>query len=93
MDQVAETEVPYSPNWWKQRSSEQLQQMVRAGLAAGDHGAEAICELERRAREHAAAQERQAERLVVKKEDRRLQILAAVLVTLVIAIAAVLLIR
>lgn len=93
MDQVAEAEAPFSPNWWKQRSSEQLQQMVRAGLAAGDHGAEAIRELERRAQEDAAAQEHKAEQQVVQKEDRRLQILAVVLITLVIAIGIVLVMR
>jgi predicted nucleic acid-binding Zn ribbon protein len=93
MDQVADTEAPYSANWWKQRSSEQLQQMVRAGLAAGEHGAEAIRELERRAREHAAAQEHREELQVAHKEDRRLQILAVVLIALVIAVGVVLLIR
>jgi predicted nucleic acid-binding Zn ribbon protein len=67
--------------------------MVRAGLAAGDHGAEAIRELERRAREHAAAQERREELEVVHKEDRRLQILAVVLIALIVAVGIVLLIR
>ena len=93
MDQVAEAEALYSPSWWKARSSEQLQQMVRAGLAAGDQGAAAIRELERRAQEHAAAQERRSELQVVKKEDRRLQILAVILVALVIGVGVLLLIR
>ena len=77
MDQVAEAETPYSADWWEERTSEQLQEMVRAGLGAGEYGAGAIRELERRARKHAAVQEREAE----------------VLVALLIAMGAVLLMR
>ena len=93
MNQVAGAEAPYSPGWWKSRSSEQLQQMVRAGLAAGDEGAGAIRELERRAQESAAAQEHEAELKSVQKEHRRLQILAMLLIALVIAVAVRLLTR
>lgn len=93
MDQVAEVEPPYSPNSWKAVSNEQLQRLVRAGLAAGDEGAEAIRELERRAQANAAAEEHKAELQVVQKEDRRLQILVVILIALVIGIAIVLLMR
>lgn len=93
MNQVAEAEAPYSPNWWKTRSSEQLQQMVRAGFAAGDQGVGAIRELERRAQANAAAQEHQAEQQVVQKEDRRLQLLAVILIAVVIAMGVILILR
>lgn len=93
MDQVADAEAPYSANWWEERSSEQLQEMVRAGLSAGEYGAGAVRELERRARRHAAAKEREAEVLVAEKQDRRIKILAGILVALLVTMGIVLLIR
>jgi hypothetical protein len=93
MGQVAEADAPYSPTWWKTRSTEQLQHMVRAGFAAGDEGIGAIRELERRAQANAAAQEHEVQRQEVRKEDNRLQILAGILIALVISIGVVLLIR
>ena len=93
MDQVAEADALYSPKWWHERSTEQLQQMVRGGFAAGDYGTGALRELERRAREHAAAEEQQAQVIAAARQERRIRILAGVLVGLLMAIGLVLLIR
>jgi cytosine/adenosine deaminase-related metal-dependent hydrolase len=93
MDQVAEADALCSPKGWHERSVEQFQHMVRAGFAAGDYGTGALRELERRAREHAAAEEQQAQVIAAAKQERRIRVLAGLLVGLLIAIGLVLFIR
>lgn len=89
----AEAEQLYSREWWESRTGNELQHIVRSGLAAGDVGMQAHRELERRARELDKADEEKAELKVAHGAVLRLRILAGVLIVLLIILLAEKLIR
>jgi hypothetical protein len=93
MNDVAEAEARYSPNWWGNRTLEELQDLARTGLASGQAGSGALREIERRARERANADQQQTKLEVAKKEGLRIQLLAGTLVALLIAVIALVLLR
>ena len=89
----AEAEQLYSREWWESRTGNELQHIVRSGLAAGDVGMQAHRELERRARELDKADEEKAELKVAHGAVLRLRILGGVLIVLLIILLAEKLIR
>lgn len=89
----AEAEQLYSREWWESRTGNELQHIVRSGLAAGDVGMQAHRELERRARELTRADEQKAELKVAHGAVLRLRILGGVLIFLLIILVAEKLIR
>jgi hypothetical protein len=91
MDDVLEAEVSFSASWWESRTSEQLQDMIRGGFAVGEASAGAHREIERRARERARLEKREAELRAVHR--KRLGMLSSVEIAMLIALAALLLIR
>jgi len=93
MDQAGELERLHSREWWESRTGNELQQIVRGGLAAGDVGVQAHREIERRARELDKADEQKSEIQVAINTALRLRILAGVLVALLILLVVAGLIR
>jgi len=92
MDQ-AEAEQLYSREWWESRTGNELQHIVRSGLAAGDAGLQAHRELERRARELDKADEEKAELQVAHGAVLRIRILGGVLIFLLILLVVMKLVR
>lgn len=86
MNEVAEVERLYSRQWWESRTNNELQEMVRGGLAAGESGAGAHRELERRARELRRAEEQQAVLRETHKTKLRVRILAAAFLVMLISL-------
>lgn len=86
MIEVAEVERLYSRQWWESRSNNELQDLVRGGLAAGESGAGAHRELERRARALRKAEEQEAELQESRNTVLRIRILAAAFLALLIAL-------
>ena len=93
MNDVAEAEARYSENWWESRTLEELQDLARTGLASGNVGSGALCEIERRARERASADQQKTELRAVEKESLRIRLLAVVLIALLVGVIAVVLLR
>ncbi len=87
MNEVAEVERLYSRQWWESRTNNELQQMVRGGLA-GESGAGAHREIERRARELRRAKEHEAELEESRRAILRIRILAAAFLALLVALLA-----
>ena len=85
MDQ-AELQRPHSREWWESRTGTELQEIIRSGLSAGDVGVQAQCEIERRARELAKAEDQKVEEKTAHGSVLRLQILGGVLAALLILI-------
>jgi len=85
-----ETEARLSPDWWESLTGEQLQEMTRGGLEAGEYGAGAHREIERRARERARLEQQETE---VQKKGFRLRTLTVLEVLMLIALLIMLLIR
>ena len=92
MNQGVEAEAPFSAEWWHSCSNEQLHELMRGGFADSDAAVGAHRELERRAREHAKAEEVDARIIASQKETQRLKILSGVLIAFlaVLALAALL---
>lgn len=76
---------------WQDRSSDELQAIVRRGAQAGDLFFAASCEMERRAREAEAA--RDAERVVEVRAVKRLRWEVYVLLAVMAAASVILLLR
>jgi hypothetical protein len=93
MIEVAEVERLYSRQWWESRTNNELQEMVRGGLAAGESGAGAHRELERRARALRVAEEHEAELQETHKTALRIRILASAFLVMLIALLALEFIR
>lgn len=93
MIEVAEVERLYSRQWWESRTNNELQEMVRGGLAAGESGAGAHRELERRARALRVAEEHEAELQETHKTALRIRILASAFLAMLIALLALEFIR
>lgn len=89
----AEAEQAYSREWWESRTGNELQHIVRSGLAAGDVGMQAHQELERRARALDKADEQKAEIKVAHGAVLRLRILGGVLIFLLILLVIMKLVR
>jgi hypothetical protein len=92
MDQ-AELERPYSRQWWESRTSSELQDMLRSGLASGDVGVEAHREIERRAQELGKAEEQKVEEKAARGAVFRLQILGGALAVLLVLLVVMKLVR
>jgi hypothetical protein len=90
MDEVAEAEAQLSPGWWQSRSSAQLHDMARGGLAAGELGAGAHREIERRARECARAQKKEAEHRAERVKGIRISVLGGLEIAMLLALGAML---
>jgi hypothetical protein len=88
MNEVAEVERLYSRQWWEYRTNNELQEMVRGGLAAGESGVGAHREIERRARELRKAEEHRAVLEEAHKTALRIRILAAAFLAMLIALLA-----
>jgi len=86
MNEVAEVDRPYSRQWWEDRTNNELQQMVRGGLSAGESGAGAHREFERRARQLRKAEEDEAQRQETHKTALRVRILAAAFLVMLISL-------
>ncbi|HEX3422747.1 MAG TPA: hypothetical protein VHS33_05025 [Sphingomicrobium sp.] len=86
MNEVAEVERLYSRQWWENRSNNELQEMVRGGLAAGESGAGAHREIERRARQMRKAEEDEAQRQETHRTALRIRILAAAFLAMLISL-------
>ena len=93
MSQTIDVEMLYSADWWQSRTNEQLQELLRSGFAVGQAGPGAHRELERRAREHARAEEQQAQLLAEQKKMLRLRILGSVLLAVLLILLAAMLTR
>jgi hypothetical protein len=91
MDQLAEAEASQSAEWWRSRTSGQLLEMLQADVVVGG-AAGAHRELERRARELARADEREAEMIRQHNKVLRLRILGVFLLAALIALAVTILI-
>jgi hypothetical protein len=74
---------PYSPEWWRARSTEELRQMISGGSAAFE---DATAELERRAGERLREQERSERAEAARKRRLRLTILGIFLLAGLVAI-------
>ena len=86
-----EAQAAYPASWWENRSSEQLQDLLRAGLIGGELYDGAQRELERRARESARlAEQAVADRRRERVDEGNRIALAASAVSVLTAIAAVL---
>jgi hypothetical protein len=85
MNEVAEVERLYSRQWWESRTNNELQEMVRGGLAA-ESGAGAHWEIERRARELRRAEEHEAELEETHRTTLRIRILAAAFLAMLISL-------
>jgi hypothetical protein len=90
MDQVAEAETRLSPDWWQSRTSAQLHDMARGGLAAGEFGAGAHREIERRARERERMQQKEAEHRAERVKGIRIGTLGFLEIAMLIALGAML---
>jgi hypothetical protein len=86
MNEVAEVERLYSRLWWESRTNNELQEMVRGGLAAGESGAGAHREIERRARELRRAEEHEEQLQEIHKTALRIRILAAAFLVMLISL-------
>jgi hypothetical protein len=86
MNEVAEVDRLYSRQWWEGRTNNELQELVRGGLAAGESGAGAHRELERRARELRKAEEDEAQRQETNRTALRVRILAAAFLVMLISL-------
>jgi hypothetical protein len=93
MDEVAEAEAQLSPGWWQSRTIAQLHDMVQGGLAAGELGAGAHREIERRARERARLERIEAEHRAVRARGLRIGMLSGLEIAMLVALGAVLLLR
>jgi predicted nucleotidyltransferase component of viral defense system len=93
MNQSVEAEPRYSAEWWENRTNEQLHELLRGGFAESEDGVGAHRELERRARQHARANEQEARIVASQKETLRLKILSGVLIAFLVVLAAVALLR
>lgn len=93
MNQGVEAEALYSAEWWQNCTNEQLHELMRGGFADTEAGVGAHREIERRAREHARAEDLEAKVVASRKETLRLKILSGVLIAFLIALAAVALMR
>jgi hypothetical protein len=87
MTEVAEVERLFSRLWWESRTNNELQEMVRGGLA-GQSGAGAHLELERRARELRKAEEHEAELHETHKTALRVRILGSAFLAMLLALLA-----
>jgi hypothetical protein len=86
MNGVAEVERLYSRQWWESRTNNELQELVRGGLAAGESGAGAHREIERRARNLRKAEEHEVQLEETRKTALRIRILAAAFLALLISL-------
>ncbi len=86
MNEVAEVERLYSRQWWESRSISELQDMVRGGFAAGESGAGAHRELERRAQELRKAEEYARKTQETHKTALRIRILAVAFLAMLVAL-------
>lgn len=86
MNEVAEVERLYSRQWWESRTNNELQEMARGGLAAGESGAGAHREIERRARELRRAEEQEARLQETHKTALRIRILAAAFLVMLVSL-------
>jgi hypothetical protein len=91
MDEVVEAEAELSQGWWQSRTSAQLHDMARGGLAAGEFGAGAHREIERRARERLRLEQVEADQKVRRAKGVRISILGAVEIAMLIVFGALLL--
>jgi hypothetical protein len=86
MNEVAEVDRLYSRQWWEGRTNNELQELVRGGLAAGESGAGAHRELERRARQLSKAEEVETQRQETHMTALRVRILAAAFLVMLISL-------
>ena len=93
MDDVLEAETSFTASWWESRTTDQLQDMIRGGFAVGEASAGAHREIERRAREHARLERHQAELRAVHRTRVKLGMLSGVEIAMLVALAALLLMR
>lgn len=93
MNQSVEAEAFHSAQWWENLTNEQLHELMRGGFADSEAGVGAHRELERRAREHAKDEEREAKVVASRKETLRLKILSGVLIAFLAVLAAAALMR
>ena len=93
MNEVAEVDRLYSRQWWEDRTNNELQEMVRGGLSAGESGAGAHRELERRARQLRKAEEDEAQRQETHNTALRVRILAAAFLVMLISLVILELVR
>jgi hypothetical protein len=91
MNEVAEAGAQLSSSWWQSRTSAQLHDMARGGLAAGELGAGAHREIERRARERLRIEQAEAEHKVQRAKGVRISILGAVENAMLVVCGAMLL--
>ena len=85
MNQVAEVERLYSRQWWESRTNNELQEMVRGGLA-GESGAGAHREIERRACALRKAEENEARLQETHRTALRIRILAVAFLVMLISL-------
>ena len=83
---------PFSPEWWRSRSAEELRALLDRGFGSSAFEG-ATAEAERRAREELKAEDQAAESVASHKRSLRLGILEAVLLGCLLAIIAALLMR
>ena len=86
MNEVAEVERLYSRQWWESRTNNELQEMVRGGLAAGESGVGAHREIERRACALRTAEEREAKLQETHRTALRVRILATAFLVMLISL-------
>lgn len=86
MNDVAEVERLYSRQWWESRTNNELQEMVRGGLAAGESGVGAHREIERRACELRRAEENEAQLQETRRAALRIRILAIAFLVMLISL-------
>jgi hypothetical protein len=86
MNEVVEVDRLYSRQWWEGRTNNELQELVRGGLAAGESGAGAHRELERRARQLRRAEEDEAQRQETHRTALRVRILATAFLVMLISL-------
>jgi hypothetical protein len=92
-DTVANADVPFSPGWWHNRSTEELRAIMNRGIGMGAAFDGATAEAERRARELAQADDQAADREALRKKRLRRIILEGLLLACMFALVAALLIR
>lgn len=86
MNEVAEIDRLYSRQWWESRTNNELQEMVRGGLAAGESGAGAHREIERRACALRRAEENEAQLQETHRTALRIRILAVAFLAMLISL-------
>lgn len=79
---------PYSAEWWEQRSTVELREIIKRGFALGQAFDGAVAETERRAREATRRVRDEAGVEVQRKAKNRLLILGGILAALILIVIA-----